>query len=77
MATASLLMNVRQVAEALGVSRRTIYNRLRDPAHAEFPRPCRRVQREHLRWRRAEVEAYIAALPSADVGGASCAHDLV
>jgi predicted DNA-binding transcriptional regulator AlpA len=64
MRNTSALMTMQQLMEALGVkSRQTIYARLRnDPA---FPRP-RRLNRRFLRWHRADVDAFIAALPQAE-----------
>lgn len=69
MQNAHPLMTLRQLMELLGVkARATIYSRLAsDPG---FPRPLRRaLPGHHLRWRRADVETYLAGLAQASDSG--------
>jgi predicted DNA-binding transcriptional regulator AlpA len=63
------LMNMRALMSTLSIrSRTTVYQRLQqDPS---FPRPLR-MNRRFLRWRRADVEAYVGSLPEAQFSAAS------
>ena len=49
------LLAIDQVAEFLGVCRRTIYREL---ARGKFPKPVRIGQRS-VRWKVADIEAYV------------------
>jgi predicted DNA-binding transcriptional regulator AlpA len=55
MSDAAKLMNVKQVAERLAVSERTIWRLVQDDR--EFPKPL--YLRAVVRWRVCDVDAYI------------------
>jgi len=63
MGTAESLLNVKQLAAMLGIHERSVWrlSGLAEAGHGPFPRPLR-IGPKTIRWRRADVEAYLAAL---------------
>ena len=63
MGTAEPLLNVRQLAAMLGIHQRSVWRLagLAEEGHGPFPRPLR-IGPKTVRWRRADVEAYLATL---------------
>jgi len=57
------LLTVRELAAALGVHERTCWRlaALSEAGQGDFPRPLR-IGPKTIRWRLADVEAYLAAL---------------
>jgi predicted DNA-binding transcriptional regulator AlpA len=57
------LLTVRELAAALGVHERTCWRlaALAEAGQGDFPRPLR-IGPKTIRWRLADVEAYLAAL---------------
>lgn len=69
--TANELMKRPEVEELLGMGRSSIYRLMRE---GHFPEPIR-VGRSAVRWRRSELEAFLAGCPRAtgEVGKAAAA----
>jgi predicted DNA-binding transcriptional regulator AlpA len=57
------LLTVKELAAALGVNERTCWRlaAMAEAGHGDFPRPLR-IGPRVVRWRLADVEAYLAAL---------------
>jgi predicted DNA-binding transcriptional regulator AlpA len=57
------LLNVTELAAMLGIHERTCWRlaALAEAGHGDFPRPLR-IAPKTIRWRMADVEAYLAAL---------------
>ena len=58
----SSLLTIEQVCQRTTLGRTSIYQRLRDDE--TFPQPVRLTKRT-VRWRSADIDQWIAALPSA------------
>lgn len=60
------LLNVRQLAAMLGVHERTCWRlaAMAEAGQGDFPKPLR-IGPRTVRWRLADVEAYLAALAGA------------
>ena len=63
------LLTIEQVCQRTTLGRTSIYQRLREDE--TFPQPVRLTKRT-VRWRSADIDKWIAALPSADGATASC-----
>ena len=63
MGSAEPLLNVRQLAAMLGIHERSVWRLagLAEAGQGDFPRPLR-IGPKTIRWRRADVEAYLATL---------------
>ena len=57
------LLDVKQLAGLLGIHERTVRRlaAMAEAGHGDFPRPLR-IGPKTVRWRLADVEAYLAAL---------------
>ena len=64
----SPLLNVKQVAELLGIHQRTIWRLagLAEMGEGNFPRPLR-IGQKTVRWRQKDLETYISNLAGEDV----------
>ncbi len=60
------LLNVRELAATLGIHERTCWRlaAMAEAGQGDFPRPLR-IGPKTVRWRLADVEAYLAALVGA------------